>query len=378
MPRNSSTRAQRERVSTPRILLITPSLDGHDGLSCLARQVVERLSAIFADSFIDVWVLASSTPAANDRLRVRSANGSRPAIMSWALVEAFDREPADLVIVLHLHLMPLALPLAWRGVAVVPFLIGIEAWRRLRGLRAAALARARTAIAISAYTEREFRRCNPDFGGLNIYICRPATPPLAVAPNAADRTPPFALIVGRLAADERYKGHDLLIDIWPDVQQAIPHAKLVVVGGGDDNARLRKRVSRAGLHEAIVFAGAVDSDSLARFYRECSMLVLPSRGEGFGLVLLEAMAAGRACVAATGAAEEIVVDDVTGLIVNPEKPDSVRDAIVRLFRDPALRARLGAAGQGRASIEFGVARFERDLASILCPLLPAVTATSLC
>ena len=284
----------------------------------------------------------------------------------------------DLVIVLHLHLLPLVWALAVRGVPIVPFLIGIESWRRLRGVRAMALRRARLAVAISSHTDREFRQSNPGFADLQVEICHPATPLLADGVAIRTEGPPFALIVGRLAAEERYKGHDLLLDVWPAVERLVPGAALVVAGGGDDEGRLRARVAAEGLQRAVTFTGTLNPQALAALYRSCTMFVLPSRGEGFGLVLLEAMSAGRACIAGPGAAEEIVDHGVTGLIVDPNDHDAIVAAITRLFTDTALTERFGAAGEVRAREVFGSGRFVRDLTAILAPLVSTPSAVSPC
>jgi phosphatidyl-myo-inositol dimannoside synthase len=366
-----------EMTSPARILIITPSLDGRDGLSCLTRQVVDAVRSSFCDVILDVWVLAPAG-SGHEGIRIRSARDHRPTLVGWSLAEACQAAVPALVIVLHVHLLPLAWPLAARGVPIVPFLIGIESWRQLRGVRAMALRRARLAVAISSHTEREFRRNNPGFTDLQVEICHPAAPVLAdgVATSVEGRR--FALIVGRLAADERYKGHDLLLDVWPAVERDVPGATLVVAGGGDDESRLRARVLAEGLQRAVTFTGTLDPQALAALYRTCTMFVLPSRGEGFGLVLLEAMSAGRACIAGPGAAEEIVEDGVTGLIVNPDDHPAIVAAIVRLFTDAALRERFGAAGQVRAREVFGLRRFVRDLTAILAPLVAARSAASPC
>jgi phosphatidyl-myo-inositol dimannoside synthase len=207
-----------------------------------------------------------------------------------ALVESRHDWTGTLVVVLHLHLLPVAWPLVARGARLLPVLIGIEAWRPHGRLRQRMLARATRALAISSHTAREFVRANPGLAALPIDVCHPAVPPLA-PPGASPVSshPPFALIVGRMSQEERYKGHDLLIDVWPKVRIGVPAARLVVAGGGDDIGRLRQRVHDAGLDTAIEFTGPVSAEELAALYRDAACFVLPSRNEGFGFVLLEAM-----------------------------------------------------------------------------------------
>jgi phosphatidylinositol alpha-1,6-mannosyltransferase len=174
-----------------------------------------------------------------------------------------------------------------------------------------------------------------------------------------------ALIVGRLWSEERYKGHDLLIDVWPAVQRACPHAELMIVGDGDDRPRLETRVREAGLSAAIHFAGLVSQDALRRHFMESQVFVLPSEGEGFGLVFLEAMRAARPCIAAPGAAEEIVVNGQTGRVIAARDTHSLTGALIELLGNPALCESLGAAARRRFDDHYTAACFKERLLEAL-------------
>jgi phosphatidylinositol alpha-1,6-mannosyltransferase len=168
----------------------------------------------------------------------------------------------------------------------------------------------------------------------------------------------YALIVGRLSAAERYKGHDALVDAWPTVRAAIPRARLVVVGDGDDRFRLEARVAESGLTGSIQFVGRVSDRRLRGLYRGCALFVMPSAGEGFGLVYLEAMREGKPCIA-LGAANQIIEDGVTGLLLDEARPDALANAIVRLLTDDELRARLGRAATAKFAGFFTEQHFAR-------------------
>jgi phosphatidylinositol alpha-1,6-mannosyltransferase len=247
------------------------------------------------------------------------------------------------------------------------FLHGIEAWRPLGALERWALGHADVVVANSEHTAQRFRRANPGWSRRPIAVCHLGVGPPAAAsstPGAAGPVAgPFALIVGRLAASERYKGHDGLIDLWPRIREKVPGARLVVAGDGDDLARLVDRGAALGPH--VRFLGRVSDQALDALYRDCAFFVMPSRDEGFGLVFLEAMRAARACIAGAGAAAEVVEDGVTGLVVDAADSGEVERAVVRLFLEPDTRERMGRAGAERVARQFTEAHFRRRLRAIL-------------
>ena len=103
---------------------------------------------------------------------------------------------------------------------------------------------------------------------------------------------PILLTVGRLHGGERYKGHDRILRALPDLTAEFSEIIYVVAGDGDDRARLERLACRVGVHRHVRFLGRVEDDDLADLYRAADLFVLPSTGEGFGIVFLEAMASG--------------------------------------------------------------------------------------
>jgi len=344
-----------ERTS---FLIMTPRLDGRDGISEVSRQVVR---AVVTDAgLVETWALDGGEPADyvdGGRPAFRSADGSRRRMVGWTLGRAARAGEARHVIVMHVHLAPLGATLAARGASLTVFLHGVEAWQRLRSRERFAIRAAGHVVANSSRTVERFRSANPDLGDVDVKVCLlgvvDAVP--EVAPTASGG---FALIVGRLAAGERYKGHDALIDAWPRVRALVPGARLIVAGDGDDRARLQARVASAGLGDAIQFLGEVPDVQLRGLYRACALFVMPSSGEGFGLAYLEAMREAKPCVALRSAAE-IIDDGVTGRLLDDASPDVVGPAIAALLADEGLRGRLGRAAAARVAAHFTEAHFAR-------------------
>jgi len=344
-------------------IVVTPELAGMDGVSAMSRQVARALAPVRVLTLHD----ESSTVAdPGQGIGLAGAGGSKLGLA--ALTARMLRQgpaPAH-VVCLHLRLGPLAQLLAWRRRATLAtVLVGIECWRPLRRLERVAFERAGRALAISQHTIRRFREANPDLASRDVTVCHLAAPALEepIEGEARALAGGFALIVGRMASAERYKGHDLLIDIWPRLLAEIPGARLVVAGAGDDLPRLEARA--AALGPAIHFEGRVTETGLDTLYRDCAFFVMPSSEEGFGLVFLEAMRAGRACVGATGSASELIQDGTSGYLVDPADPESVLKSLLGLFQDPVLTRRMGEAGRARWERDFTPRAFSARLLATL-------------
>jgi rhamnosyl/mannosyltransferase len=159
---------------------------------------------------------------------------------------------------------------------------------------------------------------------------------------------PRVLFVGRLVY---YKGAAVLIDAMASCP-----GSLVLVGDGPLEAELRRRAADRGVLDRILFAGRVSDDDLVAYYRAADVLVLPSvaRSETFGVVQVEAMAAGLPVISTdlpTGV-PWVNQDGVTGLVVPPGDAPALAAALNALLGDPALRARLGQNGAARAAALF--------------------------
>lgn len=172
------------------------------------------------------------------------------------------------------------------------------------------------------------------------------------APAVEDREAPGSILVaGRV---ERAKGQDVLLEALPSIREAVPEAHIRVIG--DDGAaaeRLMARARELRVAEAVTFEGARARDELPEAYRAASVCVVPSRFEAFPYTCLEAMACGRAVVAArVGGLPEVISDEVDGLLVAPEDPAALADAVRRLLLDAATRRRLGDAARARVADSF--------------------------
>jgi glycosyltransferase involved in cell wall biosynthesis len=185
---------------------------------------------------------------------------------------------------------------------------------------------------------------------------------LAVVPVGVDTAhyrplPEVARVPGRImttaSADVPLKGLLPLIEAVAKVRTERP-AELVVVGQPREGSVVPATVERLGLEGAVHLVGAVDDARMVELWAEAEVAVVPSLYEGFSLPAIEAMACGVPLVATTGGALPEVVgsDGETALLVPPGDPGALAGAIGRLLDDPALRARIGAAGRARVLERF--------------------------
>jgi len=171
------------------------------------------------------------------------------------------------------------------------------------------------------------------------------------APAPAPRAPRL-VCVGRLVP---IKGHDTLLRAVAAAAASVPGLTLEVAGDGPLRSELEALAAQLGLDDAVTFAGRVAQVEPA--YERAAVVVVPSRGEGFGMVALEAAERGRAVIASSvGGLPEIVEDGVTGLLVPPDDVERLAAAIVELAADADRVARLGVAARERALREFTLDR----------------------
>lgn len=168
---------------------------------------------------------------------------------------------------------------------------------------------------------------------------------LGVPPSA-----PVALSIGRHVPE---KGYRHLVDAAARLERARPGVHWVLVGDGEGRGELEAQARRLGLASRVHFTGW--RDDVADVLALADVFVLPSESEGFGRVLVEAMAMGRPVVATeVGGVPDVVVAGETGLLVRPTDPVALADAVQALLADPARAARLGAAGRARAESTFSL------------------------
>jgi glycosyltransferase involved in cell wall biosynthesis len=168
------------------------------------------------------------------------------------------------------------------------------------------------------------------------------------APSTYTGAVPRLLCVGRLIP---IKGHIVLLRAFAAAKREIPDLELEVAGRGPLEPALRALARELGIADSVRFLGYVNPIQAA--IDGASVVVVPSMGEGFGMVALEAMERARPVIAAAiGGLGELVLDGETGVLVPPGEAGPLSEAIVRVAGDPDLARRMGEAGRLRALSRF--------------------------
>lgn len=288
---------------------------------------------------------------------------------AMAVLRAASRKwPVRLIMVWHIGMLKLLPFVRTDQARIVLFLHGIEAWRPASPAVTKLLKRVDLFLTNSDFTWQRFLEFHP-----GLRAARHVTVPLGFgAPMmkeiAAPAEAPSVLMIGRIARSEGYKGHDAVIAAWSGVLGRFPEAKLRMAGPCDMRDEIRALATRHGVAGAVEILGLVSEDEKDRYLSECRCMALPSRGEGFGLVYLEAMRAGRPCVVSTlDAGREVVCRDA-GLAVDPSNVSELSAALIRLMTSGTEWDAWSAAARERYESRYTEMHFHERLIAALAAL----------
>ena len=289
-----------------------------------------------------------------DFLKALSSCGPKVEVVTKSRHEKFNKwhylfsvlktfvtnSPFDLIFCGHLHLSPLAAVLGrLSGIPVWLQLHGIEAWKKTNSVWDWAARQATLVTAVSRYTRRRF-----------LAWSRIAPERVKVLPNTVDEKfqpgpkPDYLLgrydlagkkvllTVSRLSSKEKYKGHDKVLRIIPRLLQKHSNLVYIIAGEGDDRERLEAIAKEEGLNGSVRFIGNVDESELVDHYRIADLFVMPSSGEGFGIVFLEAAACGIPVISGDGdGSVDTLAEGKFGCSVNVDNLEELYTAIEGLL-----------------------------------------------
>ncbi len=179
---------------------------------------------------------------------------------------------------------------------------------------------------------------------------------------------PVILTVARLDSTERYKGYDQILKALPTIRQTIPNVHYIIVGKGSDRPRVEKLIADLDLQDCVTLAGFVPDEELNDHYNLCDVFAMPSKGEGFGIVYLEALACGKPTLGGDrdGAIDALCHGEL-GILVNPDDIAAIAQNLIQILQGTHSHPLIYQPEVLREKVinTFGFAQFQNTLAQLL-------------
>ncbi|MGB2628883.1 MAG: glycosyltransferase [Candidatus Acidiferrum sp.] len=358
-----------------------PELDAPGGIQRAGRHLAFVLSEFAAAHKMEYRILSLNDSQELHRMRVSdrefvftgAARGK--ARFAATAVRAARRHP-KIVLAAHPNLAPIVgtMQMIAPRMKSIVCTHGVEVWEPLSRWRRNSLRKADLVLAPSRATADSVASLQ-GVPPSKIRVLPWALDPdfeLASAAVSGSRLPeafpsgPVVLSVGRWLATERYKGMDTLILAMPRLLLRWPTLQLVLVGSGDDHEWLEAIARESGVRLHVHFLRGLSYGELSACYAAADIFALPSRGEGFGFVYLEAMARSKPVIGgAHGGAPEVIQDGVTGYLVQHGDSVQLATSVDAILSNPDLARQMGERGRERVDREFRFPVFAKSFKKIL-------------
>jgi len=326
------------------LMLVSDAYGRHGGIAKFNRDFISAVAAMGNCAEVVVVPRLVSAPLEPIPQKVKFVTGAANSKLRfvWAALWASFRGPFDLVVAGHINLAALGTVLASvRGARAALVIHGIDAWSRHKSaLVRASLPRLDRIVGVSKLTLARFAAWSsadpkrfqllPNCVDLTRFTPGPRPAALAGKLGLEHRT--VIMTLGRLAQDVPSKGFDEVIEALPALIGRVPDIAYLICGDGPDRGRLEAKANALGVRGRVVFAGFVREEEKIEYYRLADAYVMPSSGEGFGIVLLEALACGLPVLgSAVDGSREALLDGTVGALADPRNRSEIVNGITRLL-----------------------------------------------
>lgn len=334
-------------------VLLAPEFAATDGgIQRILRLYLSALAADPAHSRVELVALNDSAdqlsrhPTAATRLiqgKALAVTGCGRSKAAFARAAWRSGSGARRIVCGHIGQLPVAALAARPGCTLALVAHGIEVWEKPSPVNQIALRRVDRIFCVSAYTRDRLAGLHPRLGPRLRVVPNALDPALLSAPAPTpppEGRPPVVLCVGRLSAADAYKGYDHLLRAFALLPPSAFHAhpelapRLRFVGDGDDRPRLEAIARELRIADRVEFSGRLPDAELRQAFADCTCFALPSTGEGFGLVYLEALAAGRPCVGVSAAAVPELIHPGVGVLAPPGDDPALAVALAECIARP--------------------------------------------
>lgn len=330
------------------LVLVTDAFGSYGGIAKFNRDLLGSLCSYSqCKEVVAIPRLMPSRPGLlPDKLSYfTNAINSKSKYLSKILHVVIGKGSFDFVICGHINL----LPVAWLASVLTraPLLLvihGVDAWQPTRGLITNFLVKRIDAfISVSAVTKERFlawTRLSPGKGfilpnSIDLEYFKPCSKNSDLLERYQLHGKTVIMTMGRLESKERYKGFDEVLDLLPEMIKDVPNLAYLIVGDGNDRRRLEMKASALGVRERVIFAGFIHEHEKCDHYNLADVFAMPSRGEGFGIVFLEAMACGVPVVGSTAdGSVDALRGGALGILVNPDDHNDIKRGILEALHRP--------------------------------------------
>ncbi len=333
------------------IVIWAPGLfDSTGGIQNYLKSLISALCSISDD--IGVYVLSKND---SDRILLEKFNSR----VTWftldpslpfrsltygliSLIKTFQKQP-DLVICGHVNFSEAFYPLTLHP-KIKSWVIcyGIECWRVNGFFKKKLLKSVTRTISISNYTRSQLIQSeliNPDTSEVlpvtfdeDRFVISQDDGAMIRKKLGISLDDKVILTVARLSSKERYKGYDKVIEIFPQLLKTFSNLRYVIVGDGDDKVRISNITEDLKIKDRVHLTGYIDEKELPAYYNACDVFCMPSKGEGFGIVFLEAMSCGKIVIAGNkDGSKDALCDGMLGFLIDPDNTFELYETLRAVF-----------------------------------------------
>jgi glycosyltransferase involved in cell wall biosynthesis len=327
------------------------------GIQRYSQFLLDSLQLAFPDSQLEVFLkhdlVASSSESVfqtlkNTKYQVRFHSAGhcpiklRTVYFAGQIMSAGFTHRPDLIITSHLNFTPVAQQLKrWFNIPYWTSAHGIESWNITKPQLKSALQDADKILSVSTYTRDRLiteQALSPDAISLlpNTFDAScfkiGHKPDYLLERYSLQPDQPVIFSLGRLAPEEAYKGYDNILQALPAIRQSIPNVHYILAGKGEDRPRLEALIQKLQLQNDVTLAGFIPESELVDHYNLCNVFAMPSKGEGFGIVYLEALACGKPVLGGNqdGATDALCHGEL-GALVNPDSTLEIASTLIEIL-----------------------------------------------
>lgn len=299
-------------------------------------------------------------------------------VFAFQVFLAALQERPNLIICGHINFSPLALQIF--NLLKIPYWVivhGIDAWDIKEASKISALKAAEKILSVSEYTSNHIL-IDQENSLENIHILSntfnasqfiiQSKPQYLLDRYQLDKNQHIILTVARLAGGDRYKGYDQIIQSLPIIRQQIPNIHYLLVGKGNDRDRVEAIIDSTNVRDCVTLTGFVSDEELGDHYNLCDVFAMPSKGEGFGIVYLEALACGKPTI---GGNQDGAIDALChgklGALVDPDDIQELAETIISILQGTYPNSLIYQPQALRQAVidTFGLEQFQKTLARYL-------------